>query len=306
MKESDPFRDQSIKLEIGIPKGTRFRLTKRYLDAFGYPWGVRNSGFNYNDYSGNYTLMVNDDNEIECLDCPESDPYENVERDFEDDAFGRNFENWENRNYDTLIRPGTFDKVAVEQQFRVLLVKADTASVTLYSNDEKNIKEARVRVTNGKLTVDYLDPFKKYDDDTFVLITTPAISEVDIENKAILKMYGFENIQKASVSVSENSKAAIHMNARSLALHIEDRSNVLLQGQIDELKADISDKSILKAQQAKITGAVVSASSSSVVELGKVKNKTLKSEKDSVIKDEDTEKEAAGSSTLQRRKAIRA
>lgn len=286
IKEGDPFRDQSVNLEIEIPKGTRFRFTKRYLDAFGFPWSLRNSGFNY-DYSGNNTLVINENNTVQCLDCPESDPYESVERNFDNDAFGHDFENWENRAHNTVIKPGAFDKVEIEQKFRVLLVKADSTSVTLYSNEEKNVNETRVRVANGKLTVDYQDPFKKYYEETFVLITTPNISQVDIENEAILKMYGFENISKAEVSISENSKAAVHLNARSLTLNIEDQSNVLLQGQIDELKANISDRSILKAQQAKVTNVVISASASSVAELGKVKNKTLKAEKDSIIKDEE-------------------
>lgn len=286
LKDTDPFRDQSVKLEIEIPKGTKFRFTKRYLDAFGLPWIARKAGFNY-DYSGNNTLIINEDNEMQCLDCPQSDPYENVERDFEDEAFGRDFENWEHRTHNTVIKPGAFDKVEIEQDFRVLLVRADSSSVTLYSNEGKNVNETRVRVANGKLTVDYQDPFKKYYEKTFVLITTPNIAEVDIENKAILKMYGFENVVKAAVSVSENSKAAIHLVGRNLVLNIEDQSNVLLQGQIEELKASISDRSLLKAQQAKITHAAISATSSSVAELGKVKNKTFKSEKDSIIKDED-------------------
>lgn len=286
IKDSDPFRDQSVKLEIEIPKGTRFRFTKRYLDVFGLPWIVREAGFNY-DYSGNNTLIINEKNEMQCLDCPQSDPYENVERDFEDEAFGRDFENWENRAHNKVIKPGAFDKVEVDQKFRILLVKADSASVTLYANEERNIQETRVRITNGKLTVDYQDPFKKYHEETLVLITTPHISEVAIENEATLKMYGFENIARAGISVSEKSKAAIQLNARSLTLNIDDKSNVLLLGQIDELKASISDRSILKAQQAKITTASISASASSVAEIGKVKNKSLKAEKDSIIKDED-------------------
>lgn len=287
IREGDPFRDQSVRLEIEIPKGTRFRFTKRYLDAFGYPWSIRNAGFNY-DYSGNNTLMIDENNKIQCLDCPESDPYENVERNFEDEAFGREFENWENRAHNTVIKPGSpIDKVEIGEKFRVLLVKADSTSVTVYSNEETNLDDTHVRVVNGKLTVNYRDPFKKHYSETLVFISTPNISEVAVENEAILKMYGFENIVKAAISVSENSKAAIHMNARNLTLNIEDRSNVLLRGQIDELKATVSDRSLLKAQQAKITNAVISATSSSVAELGKVKNKTFKSEKDSIIKDEE-------------------
>ncbi|MBX2953990.1 MAG: PspC domain-containing protein [Leadbetterella sp.] len=286
IKDNDPFRDQSVRLEIEIPHGTKFRFTKRYLDALGLPWIIRDGGFNY-DYSGNNTFVINENNKVQCLDCPESDPYENVERDFDNEAFGGDFENWETRNHNKVIRPGVFDKVKIDQKFRVLLVKGDSTSVTLYANQERNIHETRVRVINGTLTVDYEDPFKKYDEETLVLITTPNISEVAIENEATLKMYGFENISRAGISVSENSKAAIQLNARSLTLNIDEKSNVLLMGQIDELKASISDQSILKAQQAKITSAAISASASSVAELGKVKNKTLKAEKDSIIKDED-------------------
>ena len=287
IKEGDPFRDQSVKLEMEIPKGLRFRFSKRYLDVFGYPWTIRNAGFNY-DYSGNNTFIIDENNEIRCLDCPESDPYENVERNFEDEAFGGDFDNWENRAYNEAIKPGSpIDKVEISENFRILLVKADSTSVTLYSNDESNIDDTHVRVTNGKLTVNYRDPFKKHQSETLVFISTPGISEVAIENGAILKMYGFENIPKAAISVSENSKAAIHLNARNLTLNIEDQSNVLLRGQIDDLKANVSDKSLLKAQQAKITSAAISATSSSVAELGKVKNKTFKSEKDSIIKDEE-------------------
>lgn len=287
VKDGDPFRDQSVRLEIEIPKGTRFRFTKRYIDAFGHPWSIRNAGFNY-DYSGNNTFVINDNNEIQCLDCPESDPYENVERNFEDEAFGRDFENWENRPHNSVIKPGSpIDRVEIGEKFRILLVKADSTSVILYSNQENNINDTHVRVVNGKLTVNYRDPFKKHDSETLVFINTPHISEVAVENGAILKMYGFENITKAGISVSENSKAAIHMNARTLTLNIADGSNVLLRGQIDELKATVSDRSLLKAQQAKVTNAAITTTSSSVAELGKVRNKTFKSEKDSIIKDEE-------------------
>jgi len=286
-REGDPFRDQSVRLEIEIPKGTRFRFTKRYLDAFGFPWNISRAGFNY-DYSGQNTFIVNETGEIQCLDCPQSDPYENVERDFEDEAFGSEFENWENRPHNVIIRPGSaIDKVEIGEKFRILLVRADSTAVKLYSNEESNIDDTRVQVVNGKLTVNYRDPFKKHDSETLVFISTPGISGVSIENEAILKMYGFENVSKADISVSENSKAAIHLNARNLALNVDDRSNVLLLGQIEDLKATVSDRSILKAQQAKITNAAISATSSSVAELGKVKNKTFRPEKDSIIKDED-------------------
>ena len=287
LPEGDPFRDQSVKLEIEIPKGVHFRFTKRYLDAFGHPWSIRNAGFNY-DYSGNNTFVINDDNEIRCLDCPESNPYEKVERNFEDDAYGGEFENWDNLPYISVIRPASaINKIEVGEHFRVLLVKADSTSVTLYANRESNIDDTQVRIENGKLEVRYRDPFKKHDSETLVFISTPAISEVEVENGAILKMYGFENISKATVSVAERSKAAIHMNARNLTLNIADQSNVLLRGEIEVLTAAVSDKSLLKAGQAKITTAHVTANSSSVAEMGRVKNKIFKSEKDSIIKDEE-------------------
>ncbi len=287
IKEGDPFRDQSVRLEIEIPKGTRFRFTKRYLDAFGHPWSIRNAGFNY-DYSGNNTFMMGENNQIQCLDCPESDPYENVDQNFENNTFGRDFENWDSRPYSTVIKPGPgLDKVEIGENFRVLLVKADSTSITLYSNEESNLDDVQLKVTDGKLTVNYRDPFKEHRSETQVFISTPHISEVKVENEAILKMYGFENIANASVFIAENSKAAIHLNARNLVLNIDDQSSVLLRGQIDELKATVSDRSLLKAQQAKITHALVSATSSSVAEFGKVKNKTFKSEKDSIIKDEE-------------------
>ncbi len=287
IKEGDPFRDQSVKLEIEIPKEVKFQFTRRYLDAFGYPWSIRNAGFNY-DHSGNNIFIINSENEIKCLNCPEADPYENVELNFEDEAFGRDFENWESRVYNKTIKQETrIEKIEITENFRVLLVKADSASVTLYSNDQSNLDDTQVRNVNGKLTVSYRDPFKKHPDETLLYISTPTVSEISVENGVTLKMYGFENTARATISIAENSKAAVHLDTRALTLNVQDESNVLLRGQIEELKANVSDKSLLKAQQAKITNAIISATSSSVVELGKVKNKTFRSEKDSIIKDEE-------------------
>src|SRR5690606_16513879 len=129
IKEGDPFRDQSVKLEIEIPKEVKFQFTRRYLDAFGYPWSIRNAGFNY-AHSRNNIFIINIDNEIKCLNCPEADPYENVELNFEDEAFGRDFENWESRVYNKTIKQETrIEKIEITENFRVLLVKADSASV---------------------------------------------------------------------------------------------------------------------------------------------------------------------------------
>lgn len=286
VKDGDPFRDQDVRLKIEIPVGKKFRFSKRFLESFGYPY---HSFDDINkDYSGENTFVFEDNGRVVCLDCPESDPYEVVDEDFDFDRFAGDFENVENRSYNkkiTLI--SSFDEIKAAKNFKILYVKGDSLQVSVFSDNETNVNETTVKVQNGKLIIGYEDPFKNYDYETFVKITSPKVSNVSLENGAKLKMYGFEDVSRISLHVYDDSKAAMHVNAKQVNLNIGEKSNVLLQGEIADLQASLSEKSILKATKAKITVAQINAKSSSIAELGKVKTKNLNADKGSVIKAED-------------------
>lgn len=284
LPESDPFRDQSVRLNLEVPKGVKFRFTEKFLDTFGYPYDFELE--DRTDHSGENIFIYDENNRLKCLNCPESDPYEKIEDNFNYDSFTEEFDRYENRSFNKVLTSNSFDAISVKQNFRVILVKADSVSVKAYSDDEGYLREIKTKFNGKTLEIEYQDPFKEYRDVTYLYITVPSISSIKLQDESSLKMYGFDNLTKLSVSVEDMSKAAIHTDAKSVDLNVTNQSNVLLQGQIEDLNAKVSNRSILKAQKARINSAKVNASASSVAEMPKLKSKNFVAEQDSAIKEE--------------------
>lgn len=284
LPDGDPFRDQSIRFELEVPKGVKFRFTEKFLKTFGYP-----GDFDLDqrtDHSGENIFIYDENNKLKCLNCPESDPYEKIEDDFNYNSFTDEFDRWENRSFNKFLTVGGFDGVFIKQNFKVILVKADSTSVRAYSDNEGELNEVKVKVTGKTLEVEYQDPFKEYHEAIYLYVTAPSVSSVKLQDQSSLKMYGFDNLNTLNVSVEDKSRAAIHTVSKSLDLNISNQSNVLLQGEIGNLNANVSNRSILKAQKARISSAKVNANKSSVAELPKLKNKNFIAEQDSAIKEE--------------------
>jgi phage shock protein PspC (stress-responsive transcriptional regulator) len=284
LPEGDPFRDQSVRLSLEVPKGVKFRFTEKFLDSFGYPYDFELD--DRTDHSGENIFIYDENNKLKCLNCPESDPYEKIEDDFNYNSFTDEFDRWENRSFNKSLTTAAFDGIFIKQNFRVILVKADSVTARAYSDYEGNLNEIKTKLNGKTLEIEYQDPFKEYNEVTYLYLTAPSIASVKLQDESSLKMYGFDNLNKLSVTVEDKSKAAIHTDSKSMDLSVSNQSNVLLQGQIEDLNAKVSNRSILKAQKARINSAKVNATASSVAEMPKLKNKNFIAEQDSAIKEE--------------------
>jgi phage shock protein PspC (stress-responsive transcriptional regulator) len=284
LPEGDPFRDQSVRLSLEVPKGVKFRFTEKFLDTFGYPYDFELE--DRTDHSGENIFIYDENNKLKCLNCPESDPYEKIEDDFNYNSFTDEFDRWENRSFNKSLTTAAFDGIFIKQNFRVILVKADSVTARAYSDYEGNLNEIKTKLNGKTLEIEYQDPFKEYNEVTYLYLTAPSIASVKLQDESSLKMYGFDNLNKLSVTVEDKSKAAIHTDSKSMDLSVSNQSNVLLQGQIEDLNAKVSNRSILKAQKARINSAKVNATASSVAEMPKLKSKNFVAEQDSAIKEE--------------------
>lgn len=277
--DSDPYRNQSIKLEIEIPIGKPFRFSKRYLEYFDIPYSARNLNYESN---GDNVFVYDNENKIQCLNCPEVDPYSTLEN--KENNYDRDFEGWETKNFSDTLQL-TFDKIKVTEKYHVVITQGEKQQVIVATDQEDSKNNAQIKVKNGELNLSYVDPFRENARDIYVWITTPRLTDVDIQNGSLLKLYGFDLSNTCNIHISDKSSAAIHMEANSLSLNIDSKSDVLLKGQIENLKVEINNSSILRAQESKTSTATVNAKNASVVEMGKTKVKRFNASKDSLIKD---------------------
>jgi phage shock protein PspC (stress-responsive transcriptional regulator) len=276
--EDDPFRNQSLKLEVEIPKGKPFRFSKRYLEYLHMPYPANR--MNYKS-TGDNIFVFNEDNEIQCLNCPIVDPYTTLES--SDKNYDQDFEGWEGKGYrDTLLL--NFNEIKVSEKYHLVITQGEKQQIVVATDMEEAKNNAQIKVKNGELNLSYVDPFRENARDIYVWITTPRLSKLDISSGSALKLYGFDVTNPCTIQVSDKSSAAIHMEAKYLNLNVANKSDVRLKGQIENLKVDIDNSSILRAQESKVETATVTAKNSSVAEMGNTKIKRYNASKDSLIK----------------------
>ncbi len=284
--EGAAFRDQRVEVTLEIPKGKLVKFTEDFVENFRY-WinGIDNLTVSQEELH-KYTFKVNSNSRLECIDCPAYNPYSEINSDFGPAEFNDEFDNWDNLPYQQVLdSTSQFNSLYVANNFTVLLLKGKKQSVKVFTSGQESIfGEIDLKNTNGKLKVNFKDPFKDYSDKMYVLVTTPNIREVKIEKGSKLKTYGFED--NATFDISGGSQAAIDIQNQRVYLSVDDKSYVLLQGRINNLDAKVSQKSLLKASNANINYASLKVQSASVAEMPKLGNRSFISDKESIIKEE--------------------
>ncbi len=268
------FREQRGWIHLEIPRNKKFRMSRTFADRLLHNrWDLmRANGISHSDIE-QFTFVMGDDNEIECLDCPKLTEEEKEalrHYDFNDAEVidNEDFENHGSSN--KLFDLKGFSRVDIGSAIRVFIKKGTNYHVEAFAHNEKDLEDLILRVKGNTLTAEFEDSFINHRDPVNIVITMPDLDEVDFSGAVKAKIIGFEENGKVKISLSGASKAAADIEAGSLDVSVSGASKLEVRGKTDYLNADVSGASKFLATKLSTDKARVTASGASKANLGKV------------------------------------
>jgi phage shock protein PspC (stress-responsive transcriptional regulator) len=265
-------RNQDITLNLEIPVGTKFKMTADFADdLFGNSWDYANKyGLEDDEDLAKFIFVMKENDEIECLDCPKLTKEEleaSNENDNEDLAFENfDFDVDENRKG---FQVSNFDKIEVGNAFQLIIEQGSKSNLEAFGSD-RNLNDLKVEVINGKLEVDFKDPFKSHDGTITLKITTDKLESLDLSGATKTKILGFKNQNKLEIELSGASKLGLSADVKMLDISVSGASGVIIKGKLEDIEAELSGASTLNTKSVVLQNANINANGASNVILGKV------------------------------------
>ncbi|MCP9770544.1 PspC domain-containing protein [Lacihabitans sp. LS3-19] len=271
-----PFRNQKVITTLYIPKNQRFKMTSNFVHrVYSQSWNLkRRFGIDWEDIQ-KYTFIMDDNGKVKCEDCPEltEDEKEAVERKNDsDDNFYAGSEFNEHGEFHKTVKVDDFENIKFGANYIVTIKQGTEASLEIYSNREEELNDIEAKVRNRTLEIEYDDPFRKHDADIHIYITTQKIKDLDISGASIVKVFGFENLDKLNIEMGGASKAAFQVKSDKIDIDASGASLITFKGECNTLRAELSGASELNTRDCKIENADIEAHGASVAKLGKIKN----------------------------------
>lgn len=284
------FRGQRLRLNLYMPYGKPFRMTRSFYDEF---WGVRHKAQKDYDLDINaeefrqVRWVMKQDSGLVCLDRPvaiDNDDTDNHEGDYRDtddisngiesglnEAFDESFER--RGEYVKQFTVSDFKKVQVAGAFVVRIEQGSTFKVEA-DGRERDIEKIEVSVKDGQLTIERNHKLQIFGDTKRIglTITMPTIEKMDLSGANVAKITGFSNLSRLEVDASGASKAWLNVNTQTLDLNAAGASKIELQGTANSLDADLAGACVLDAEAMRIQTADVSAAGVSKARLGSIPN----------------------------------
>lgn len=256
LKEGDPFRDQVLTISIKIPKNQPFKLVG---NSFRFTHYSRNSL----DLNTDETYYFNNEGELVCTTCPAFNPNEKLNIDELMLQFEYNPD--EEHHFEKLRN---FSSIEVLGSYKVILVQGDSSSIKVYPS--RYGKEVKTTIEQNALVLEQQDPFKTFDEQALLVVTTPNIRNVKISNKSLLKMYGFKSSNNLEIVMDKESKAAIHSNSDYLNIDLDHQSKAVITGKVKKVTAKGKNGAYINAESLEYKDAsVLSISNSLIIGLDK-------------------------------------
>jgi hypothetical protein len=160
---------------------------------------------------------------------------------------------------------GPFEKISVDNGINVYYTQDSTTKVTVKA-DTSIVSQVETIVNAGKLKIAINgNIFSHYEIDVFV--TSPTITEIDIEGGSSLSSANQLTINTLEANVSAGAKLNLDGNFINLDLEGSAGSVSTLKGQCESLRLSASAGSIIGAGDLLATTANVNASSGSVIDI---------------------------------------
>ncbi len=269
------FRNQKVRVELKVPRNRKIHISKSFAQQLlANDWSVKSKyGINSDDFE-KLLFVVNEEGELECLDCEpldekEQEAFRERERPWsayslDDDDFKPRGDN--DRSYDL----SDFNSLDVSSIFRVLVVQGTQYKVDVVAHDQDDLDDMELVVRNNTLKIDFRDRFFSDRNRVNVYVTMPELEDIELSGASKMKVIDFKSINRLDVNISGASNAQLDVEANKMNVDGSGASKIEIRGIIDQMDINLSGASKVVADKAEIQSARVEASGASRVELGEV------------------------------------
>lgn len=283
--ETLPYRNQHIEVTLELPYHRPFAMTRAFfLGRLERSSTRRNlEGMDIRHHDLNWSQLrwaILPDSGLVCLNFPERFKNQKATREEVHEHWDSNeafddVELGERGEFVKQFAVSEFKGIDLGGAYRILIKKGDRYTVTL-DGPEANVDALNVRVDNGLLHIEQLDPkagLPESGSRIGVVVVMPDLETVAISGASMLKVEGFENLSSLRLRLSGATLAELRVNqVATLDLDLSGASKMVWQGNATDLKATLSGSCLLKAGGSSIRNAEVSASGVSRALLGSVEN----------------------------------
>jgi hypothetical protein len=165
------------------------------------------------------------------------------------------------QEYDKDFSIVDFDKLQMGDAFNITVEQGDVFQVKA-SGDRRNIDDLIVQKEGSTLIVRY-DNSRNRKHNTSIKITMPAIQEALFSGATDSRISGFTNLDKLNIKLSGASVCQLNVNAANVDAVVSGASYLYMSGAGDDIRADLSGASVLKAFHYAVEKANIKASGAS-------------------------------------------
>lgn len=154
-----------------------------------------------------------------------------------------------------------FDRLEMGSALNIEVEQANAFSVEV-KGDRRNVDDLDVYRSGNTLIIKFDENADRHHD-TYVHITMPALKEVNFSGASVSKIRGFESDDDLDFYLSGSSVSQLDAEFRKIELVVSGASSLLLHGSGDELNAEVSGASGLKAFDYPVKEATINVSGAS-------------------------------------------
>lgn len=154
-----------------------------------------------------------------------------------------------------------FDRLEMGSALNIRVEQANTFSVEV-TGDRRNIDDLDVYKSGNTLIIEFDDNANRHHD-TYVYITMPRLQGVNFSGASVSKVMGFESDEDLDFYLSGSAVSQLDVTYRELGVVVSGASSLVLHGSGDELHAEVSGASSIKAFDYPVREATASVSGSS-------------------------------------------
>ena len=277
-----PYRMQSVEVILEIPYNHPFAMTRDFYFGYLQRWQIDGNLDNYDlrDRSvvwENLRWKMSPDSGLVCLNFPpqlirkknrsdQNNPDWTQKRDFNGVP-----ESTRGEFVKQFVIP-EFTKIEIGGAYHIQIRKGDEYSVAI-DGSEANVEALKVAVEEGILKISRREQFSEMPEPgkrIGVVITLPVLEAIDLSGSSRLRIDDFSDLKEVSIKLSGSTMGELTLRTEKLNLDLTGVARMLLRGETNELKSNVSGDCLLKMENLSVKNAQVTASGLSEVYFGNV------------------------------------
>jgi hypothetical protein len=165
------------------------------------------------------------------------------------------------QEYDKDFAVADFDQLQMGDAFNITVVQGELFQVKA-TGDRRNIDDLIVQKEGSTLIIRY-DNSRNRKHNTAITITMPVIQKGSFSGASDSRISGFTDLEKLNLHLSGASVCQLNVNAGKVDAIVSGPSYLYMSGAGDNIRADLSGASVMKAFHYAVESANIKASGAS-------------------------------------------